>query len=117
MLTDLDNVELLGRLGDRRRSVVTPAPPGHWHGAFATPLRQRWARRYLRWIGHERVATMGYDLDALLAELASVPARSDGQVRDALRMMYGVVWSGFEPVLVRDKLKRLRDWRGIHAHP
>ena len=117
MLTDLGGIELLGRLGDKRRSVVMAEPAGHWHGAFATPLRQRWARRYLRWIGAPRLATMGYDLDALLSELAHVPARRDGQLQDALRMLYGVVWSGFEPVLVRDKVKRLRDWRGIHAHP
>jgi hypothetical protein len=36
---------------------------------------------------------------------------------DAARMLYGTMWSGLEPVLVRDKVRRLRDWRGIHAHP
>lgn len=117
VLTDGDTVELAGRLGDRRRAPVSPEPPGRWQAAFANPLRRRWAQRYLAWVGEDRLATMGYALDDLLAALDADPPGFNGVASDAARMLYGVVWSGFEPVLVRDKLRRLRDWRGIHAHP
>jgi hypothetical protein len=30
---------------------------------MAGPLRQAWCRRYLRWLGAERLALMGYDHD------------------------------------------------------
>ncbi len=117
MLTDADRVELGGRLGDRRQAPVSADGVGSWQATFAPALRRRWARRYLSWLGRERLATMGYDLDELRAELSSTPATFDGVAVDAARMLYGTAWSGLEPVLVRDKVRRLRDWRGIHAHP
>jgi hypothetical protein len=37
------------------------------------PVRKAWFRRYLRWIGRERLAVMGCVLDVLIAELDALP--------------------------------------------
>ena len=40
---------------------------------MTNPLRRAWCRRYLRWIGRERLALMGYSLDDLVAEVEALP--------------------------------------------
>ena len=43
-----------------------------WYAEFRNPFRRRWARRYLKWLGAERLAIMGYDLEELLAEVSGI---------------------------------------------
>jgi hypothetical protein len=49
-------------------------------------VRRAWARRYLRWIGEERLAVMGYRLDVLLAELDAIEPNGASARRDALEL-------------------------------
>ena len=44
-----------------------------WKSTMTNPLRRAWCRRYLRWIGRERLALMGYSLDDLVAEVEALP--------------------------------------------
>jgi hypothetical protein len=76
-------VELEGRMGDPRADrskELWQENTEKWTGAISTPVRRAWCRRYLRWLGRERLATMGYDLDVLVEELDALPARG-GSVR------------------------------------
>ena len=86
-------VELEGRLGDAGGSKtyarISSEPLDKWKQALRNPLRKRWARRYVQWIGSERLGLMGYSLDALLAELDSVPASTAYLLSDIVRMCYG----------------------------
>lgn len=72
-LEEFAGVRLDGRLGDptgvRAYDALSRAPLEKWRATLAPPLRRAWCRRYLRWIGDERLATMGYALDDLLAQL------------------------------------------------
>jgi hypothetical protein len=43
-----------------------------WTRTMASPLRKAWCRRYLHWLGHDRLAVMGYRLDDLLAEVDAI---------------------------------------------
>ena len=91
-------VQLQGRLGDytgsRSYSTISAEPLDKWKKTLRTPLRKRWARRYLQWIGDERLAIMGYRLEPLLAELDAVPASPQRLLSDAVRMAYGALWAG-----------------------
>jgi hypothetical protein len=68
-------VSLNGHKGDpvgtRRYSALSREPLSKWRQTIKNPVRKAWCRRYLQWIGAERLAVMGYDLDRLLAELDS----------------------------------------------
>jgi hypothetical protein len=70
-------VHLSGRLGDptgvHAYAALSQAPLEKWHATLNTPVRRAWCRRYLRWIGTERLATMGYALDDLLDQLDAPP--------------------------------------------
>jgi len=94
--------------GTRLYKELSQAPRDRWKTTLASPLRKWWCRRYLRWLGKERLAVMGYDLDELLAGLAAAPSRGGTLLSDFFRMLLGPVVRAFEPGIMRDKLTRLR---------
>jgi sulfotransferase family protein len=81
-------VQLQGAMGDPVGTVayrrIETEPTEKWRKTISNPLRRAWARRYLEWIGAERLAFMGYDLDRLLAQLASADSGWSGLGRDAV---------------------------------
>ena len=52
-------------------------------------LRKRWCTGYLRTVGRDRLAAMGYDLDELSREVAGIDARRAGLASDVARRAYG----------------------------
>lgn len=110
---------LSGRMGDPTAgnyAGVSAAPIERWRTSLATPVRRRWCRRYLRWIGRERLAVMGYQLDGLLAELESLPSRLSPLGSDLYLTAKAAAWSVAEPTINREKLSRLPQWHRIHSH-
>ncbi|MEP6972676.1 MAG: sulfotransferase [Actinomycetota bacterium] len=92
VLSSFSELRLDGRMGDptgvERYRELSTEPLEKWKGTLRSPIRKRWARDYLRWIGEERLAVMGYDLGELLRELESVPTRARGSVSDLARGTY-----------------------------
>ena len=82
-----------GSLGDktgvRDYTRIDSRPMSKWVRTFANPLRRRWAREYLDWIGEQRLALMGYSLAGLTAELERAPLRRDHLLSDVVRMPLG----------------------------
>jgi hypothetical protein len=70
---ELKNPEYWDPTGTRKYDRVTTESLDRWKQTMRNPLRQAWARRYVRWIGRERLAVMGYDLDEVLAEIDALP--------------------------------------------
>jgi Sulfotransferase family len=85
-------VELPGSMGDyhgrRTYAAVSREPLAKWQSTLANPFRRAWARRYLDWIGRERLALQGYDYDELRAELDDQPLRLDHTGGDIARVVY-----------------------------
>ncbi len=73
---DLSDVEFSGPHDPHARNAVNKRAHNNslekWRNSITTRRRRRMARKYLNWIGCERLKTMGYDLDSLLAELDSL---------------------------------------------
>lgn len=120
VLTGFTKVALPGRMGDQigRRSYgeLSLEPTAKWKRTLASPVRKWWCRRYLRWIGRDRLKLMGYDFDELLGDLDSIPKRFETIPFDLLRMLFGLAVRTFEPWIVRDKLARLRRGQRLRAH-
>jgi hypothetical protein len=119
-LSQFTEVPLPGRMGDqtgkKTYSGLSQEPMHKWKKVLASPLRKLWCRRYLRWIGDERLRVMGYDTDTLLKELNSIPTRPGTVVADMGWMLFGLAFRVFEPWILRDKFARLRRHRRIHSH-
>lgn len=100
-LDRFNEVELCGRMGDHvgagRYSSLSAEPAQKWAATIANPLRKMWCRRYLRFLGDERLAVMGYDGEALSDQLDARPLGTSLLLED-LRSLIGDV--AREPVRV-----------------
>jgi hypothetical protein len=95
-------VDLGGRMGDptgvKRYNALSSEPSQKWKTVLANPLRMEWCRRYLRFLGDERLAVMGYDSDVLRGELDMLPVGVEGLLGDVGRMVRDIAR---EPMRVR----------------
>ena len=93
MADGLKSKQLSGQMGDpatdESYAEVSSEPLAKWKQILASPIRKSWGRRYLRWIGRERLNLMGYDLDEILMELQAAPVRVDTFAADILRTCHG----------------------------
>jgi hypothetical protein len=84
---------LPGTMGDMKGMTfpgeVTTAGIEQWKGVLGTPLRRAWARRYLRWLGRDRLLEMGYSFNDLSEELSRARAERSRFLSDAARLLYG----------------------------
>jgi sulfotransferase family protein len=106
---------LLGYLDLPGEDVALPVdrePLEKWQGVLGTPLRRAWCRRYLRWIGDERLRVMGYDLDELLGGLARLPVRP--RLADLSLAAQAGTW--LEPTILRDKAIAIGQRRRLYHH-
>jgi hypothetical protein len=101
-LDRFSDVKLNGRMGDptgvKRYAKLSTEPTHKWKGSLSNPLRKAWCRRYLRFLGNERLAVMGYDGDEILRELNEQPTTTSSLVPDLGRLIADVAK---EPVRVR----------------
>jgi hypothetical protein len=107
-LTSFAKIELNGRMGDptgrKRYSALSAEPQQKWKGTLANPIRREWCRRYLRFLGPERLATMGYDPAAMIRELDSQPKSLASMIPDLGQLILDVAK---EPIRVRTRSRRL----------
>jgi hypothetical protein len=107
-LSSFANVKLNGRMGDptgvERYGVLSTEPQQKWKRTLANPLRKAWCRRYLRFLGEQRLAVMGYDFAQLEHELDSQAANLDSLAGDLGRLLEDVAK---EPLRVRTRSRRL----------
>lgn len=82
-LDEFGHVSLRGRVGDpraARSSALVPSPADAWKACLSGWVRKSWCARWLNWIGQERMSLMGYDLNAQMAELESLPSQGTGAI-------------------------------------
>ncbi len=107
-LTAFADVELRGRMGDptgrKQYSALSSEPEGKWRETLANPIRREWARRYLRFLGADRIGVMGYDQERMLAELDELPLDFASVLGDARRAIADVAK---EPIRVRTRRRRI----------
>jgi len=87
------DTSLNGRMGDRTGTAayteISGEPVDRWRATMANPLRKRWCATYLRAVGPEALAAMGYDFDELTGEVAGLRTRPAGLASDVARRTYG----------------------------
>ena len=120
---DFATTDVNGPVGDLSVSdslagLQTVASTGadRWQDVIAGPLRRRWAARYLDWIGGDRLALMGYDLNLLHKDLAAAPTAWATTPADIYHAAKGVVWRLVEPQILKDKWARRHMAERITSH-
>jgi hypothetical protein len=93
MLTTFLDVHLAGSMKDPswgRYQSVSPDSLHRWRQVMRGPIRKAWARRYLRWIGPDRLLEMGYDYDSLAGEVEGLGLTGGRPVVDAADLAMAV---------------------------
>lgn len=120
ILDRLDRANVNGRFGDKRRTgpydEISTMPIEKWKHTLANPFRKAWCRRYLKWIGRERLLVMGYDFDSILQELAEVPGKAQFISSDIIRATYGIFSGLCEPTILKRKFQNIRKWYRLYSH-
>lgn len=98
-LEHFKDVQLEGRMGDpygtKLYTALDERALDKWKLRINNPIRKAWSKRYLQWIGEERLAVMGYGLDDLIRQLDEVPSVSEHLVGDAARVGRALVREPF----------------------
>lgn len=102
------DVGLRGRMGDptgvHAYGGISREPQAKWKRTLANPLRKAWCLRYLRFLGGERLAAIGYDIAQLEREIRAQPLSFDCLLPDLGRLVKDVAK---EPVRVRTRYRRV----------
>lgn len=72
--------------GTKNYRDLDTAPLEKWKATINNPLRKMWCRRYLRWLGEERLRIMGYDLNELFRDLDSTEMSMRNLFMDSIKM-------------------------------
>jgi sulfotransferase family protein len=98
--------------GTRRYTSIDPEPLTKWHRTMANPIRKSWCRHYVRWLGEERLATMGYDLNEIIDEIESIPATRHLVLDDLKRAGRGFAYRRARTRVIHTPFPLWRDKRG-----
>ncbi len=103
ILRKFSGIRMHGQMGDpagaRKYTELSIAPMDKWKETLATPLRRRWARQYLNWIGSKRLEAMGYDFSELMQALNELEMQVFDIFSDSARLLYGF-FAGRLPVSI-----------------
>ena len=121
MIEDFQSVNLKGEMGDptgiKAYQNISSKPLQKWKKTIKNPLRKRWCMSYLNWLGEERLNTMGYELNALIDELQTIPFSLEGLPSDLYLSIYGELYQFFEFRQLQDKIRNLSNKQHKYNHP
>jgi hypothetical protein len=119
-VAEFTSTRLEGGMGDPTGTVayknISRAPLDKWRETMANPLRKRWCKKYLAWVGEERLALMGYDYADLKQQIDGIPFSMRYLFSDLLCMPLGFMYCLLEPYVLIQKFKSILKRRYIHVH-
>jgi len=111
---------LTGSMGDNTGikiyTSLSKEPLDKWKDQNSNPVRRAWCRRYLNWIGDERLTLMGYDGDELRNQLSNVRLSPGRMVSDIVRIIYGLIYSLLDLPNIWKKLNKIRERKRIYPY-
>lgn len=115
------NVKLKGRIQDPNVSKegfdsVRRDRVDRWVQVMSNPRRRRWCRRYLDFLGDERLAVMGYTKQGLIEQLESVRPSTDFLATDLYWTVAGPAYRTFDLGVVKNRIRRIQAGKPLHPH-
>ncbi len=109
------------QLGDKKglqkySNQVSNASLDHWVSVMANPVRRFWSRRYLGFIGQERLSHIGYDMSAIEKALSSTPLSLREMHLDLFKLVYGYIHNLLNLSIVRAKFDKIIHARQIYPY-
>lgn len=94
MISSFATINFEGKMGDpnaKKYKKISSEPLEKWKMVLNTPLRKKWIKNFLRFLGHERLISLGYDPGPILKDLATLPNAPRKAVQDLFEMGRDVV--------------------------
>ncbi|MFK5949365.1 MAG: sulfotransferase [Methylococcales bacterium] len=95
LIEQFQDVNFEGHMGDptgiKKYSTLSAEPLNKWKQTLRTPTRILWAKRYIKWLGEDRLHTMGYDINELQKEINHIKPSTNYLASDLVRMSYGTL--------------------------
>ena len=114
------SVKLDGTLGDpigtKEYTEVSKAPLEKWRESLCNPIRRAWSRRYLDWIGPQRLADIGYDHDELSSDLRDLKVSGKLLLSDTARIAYGAMMTLCDTDILTNKFKKLYQLTRVYPY-
>lgn len=108
----LKEAKLGDKTGIEKFRSVSAAPIEEWKFTFDSAVRRFWAKRYLEFLGHERLTKMGYLGNELLASMGTVANSSERLASDLGTLGWKVLRAFEQPPFYRTKTKTRDGRRG-----
>jgi hypothetical protein len=111
LLDSFAEVTFEGAHGDPTRDQyrsLSDQPLHKWKGTISNPVRKRWCRGYLRWLGPQRLAAMGYDLGELERELAATKSGVRHLAGDVVRIATGAPYARLKESIFRGRHAKIQ---------
>ncbi len=109
LIEQFQGVNFKGNMGDptgiKKYSTLSTEPLSKWKQTLRTPTRILWAKRYIKWLGTDRLNTMGYEIDELNKELSSIKFSTNYLASDIIRMSYGFMERSLQLKLFRHLIR------------
>lgn len=119
-LESFSSFSLQGSLGDQRGVTlyrgISNKSINRWKQVLCTPVRKRWAVKYLDWIGKERLLKIGYDYNMLLQELIALrPCLRRTMIDWSEYIFYRLVYAILDPTIIKFKIRQI--FNGERTYP
>lgn len=110
---------LTGSMGDNTGiniyTSLSKEPLDKWKHQNSNLVRKAWCRRYLKWIGDERLMLMGYDGNELRNQLSNFRLTPGRVISDIVRIIYGFIYSLLDLPNIWKKLNMI--WQRKKIYP
>lgn len=118
ILEKFGKINIKGIMGDKKcynSDKIFKDSIYKWKKFFATPLRKKFAKNYLNYLGEEVISIMGYDYKSIMREIEDIKSVPKYFLKDILSIMRHKIYGIFEYNIIKDKLERKR--KGLDCYP
>ncbi|MEM8705348.1 MAG: sulfotransferase [Actinomycetota bacterium] len=114
-------VELPGRIQDPNVAKagfdkVRSDRVDRWVEVMSNPRRRRWCRKYLDFLGDERLEFMGYDRQDLLDQLHAGSRSTSYLANDLYWTVAAPIYRTFELGVMKSRVRRIQARKPLHPH-
>lgn len=120
VLKNFDRVELKGGFGDKKGTnkynKINKETLEKWTETIKNPVRKKWVKSYIKWIGRKDLNLIGYDLDEMLHQVDQVPISLGQTLSDAWGILRCRIRPWVEPAILREKVQSIGSNKTRYVH-
>jgi len=111
------DVMLSGDMGDdtgkKSYHQISEKPLEKWKGILCNPFRKFWCKKYINWLGSNRLESMGYVKNELLEDIEGVETNFNSFPGDLILAVGGVIYCLFDLNILMRKLRTIKNFRTV----